>query len=80
MLLDYCLLSMLLVLAHLLRYNVRLLTATLDGLGAVGDGAHAIHEMVQISPMVERSALLALLLLAPTEYAAEPSRDKAEPC
>jgi glutamate carboxypeptidase len=40
-------------------------TATLDGLGAVGDGAHAPHEQVMIPLMVERSALLALLLLAP---------------
>ena len=41
-------------------------TATLDGLGAVGDGAHATHEQAQIPPMVERCALLVLLLMAPT--------------
>lgn len=40
-------------------------TATLDGLGAVGDGAHASHEGVQIARMPERTALLACLLLAP---------------
>jgi glutamate carboxypeptidase len=40
-------------------------TATLDGLGAVGDGAHAVHEHVSISRMPERAALLALLLLEP---------------
>jgi glutamate carboxypeptidase len=40
-------------------------TATLDGLGAVGDGAHAAHEHVLIPRMVERCALLVLLLLAP---------------
>jgi glutamate carboxypeptidase len=40
-------------------------TATLDGLGAVGDGAHAPHEQVLIPQMVERCALLVLLLLAP---------------
>jgi len=40
-------------------------TATLDGLGPVGDGAHAAHEQVVKSQMPERSALLALLLLAP---------------
>ncbi len=39
-------------------------TATLDGLGAVGDGAHADHEFIYIDKMIERSALLALLLLA----------------
>jgi glutamate carboxypeptidase len=42
-----------------------LYTATLDGLGAVGDGAHANHEFLFIDKMVERSALLALLLMAP---------------
>ena len=40
-------------------------TATLDGLGAVGDGAHAAHEQALIPQMVERCALLVLLLLAP---------------
>jgi glutamate carboxypeptidase len=40
-------------------------TATLDGLGAVGDGAHALHEHVLIPRMAERAALLALLLVAP---------------
>jgi glutamate carboxypeptidase len=39
-------------------------TATLDGLGAVGDGAHAEHEHVVISRLVERCALLVLLLMA----------------
>jgi glutamate carboxypeptidase len=42
-----------------------LYTPTLDGLGAVGDGAHARHEFLYIDKMIERSALLALLLLAP---------------
>jgi glutamate carboxypeptidase len=40
-------------------------TATLDGLGAVGEGAHAAHERVLIPQMVERCALVVLLLLAP---------------
>jgi glutamate carboxypeptidase len=40
-------------------------TATLDGLGAVGDGAHAAHEQVMVPQMVQRCALLVLLLLAP---------------
>ena len=38
---------------------------TLDGLGAVGDGAHARHEFCYVDKMVERSALLALLLAEP---------------
>jgi glutamate carboxypeptidase len=40
-------------------------TATLDGLGCVGDGAHADHEHIVIDPSVDRCALLARLLLAP---------------
>jgi glutamate carboxypeptidase len=36
--------------------------ATLDGLGAVGGGAHADHEWVDISVMPERSLLLAGLI------------------
>jgi glutamate carboxypeptidase len=36
---------------------------TLDGLGAVGDGAHAHHEHVVISQLPVRSALLSLLLI-----------------
>ncbi|MGE0826248.1 MAG: M20 family metallopeptidase [Candidatus Binatia bacterium] len=43
-----------------------LFTATLDGLGAVGDGAHARHEFIYFDKMVERSALLALLLMTPS--------------
>jgi glutamate carboxypeptidase len=42
-----------------------LYTATLDGLGPVGDGAHAEHEHVEIARLPERAALLALLLLVP---------------
>ena len=42
-------------------------TATLDGLGAVGDGAHAAHEHLSIRHLVERTALLAELLMAPVE-------------
>jgi len=40
-------------------------TATLDGLGAVGDGAHADHEHIRIDETLDRCALLALLLRAP---------------
>lgn len=39
--------------------------ATLDGLGAVGDGAHAVHEHVVAARMPERAALLARLMLEP---------------
>ncbi len=41
-----------------------LYTATLDGLGAVGDGAHAEHEHLNIDKTLERVALLAMLLMS----------------
>lgn len=41
------------------------LTATLDGLGAVGDGAHARTEFVYVDRLVERTALLARMMLYP---------------
>jgi glutamate carboxypeptidase len=40
-----------------------LYTATLDGLGAVGDGAHADHEHVLVNLLPQRCALLAALLM-----------------
>lgn len=36
--------------------------ATLDGLGAVGDGAHADHEWASVPAMAERAALVAALI------------------
>ncbi|MFT4832396.1 MAG: glutamate carboxypeptidase [Psychroserpens sp.] len=38
-------------------------TATLDGLGTPGDGAHASHEFIMKNQLVERTALLTLLLI-----------------
>ncbi len=35
---------------------------TLDGLGAVGDGAHALHEHVEIEALADRAALVAGLI------------------
>jgi glutamate carboxypeptidase len=40
-------------------------TPTLDGLGAVGDGAHALHEHLRMGYMAERAALVAGLLRHP---------------
>src|SRR4029077_16508467 len=37
-------------------------TPTLDGLGAVGGGAHADHEHVLVDPLPGRAALLAALI------------------
>lgn len=42
-----------------------LYTATLDGLGCVGDGPHAAHEHIEIGPTLDRCALLACLLMMP---------------
>jgi len=40
-----------------------LYTATLDGLGTPGDGAHASHEFIFSDKLIERTALLTLLML-----------------
>ena len=37
-------------------------TPTMDGLGAMGDGAHAVHEHVLLSSLPERAALSAAIL------------------
>lgn len=41
-----------------------LYTSTLDGMGPVGDGAHARHEHLHIGKTLERAALLGLLLMS----------------
>ncbi len=46
------------------NFAARLGVPVLDGLGAVGDGAHARHEYATVSGMVERTALAAALLHA----------------
>jgi glutamate carboxypeptidase len=47
------------------NFTAALGVPTLDGLGCAGAGAHAAHEHIVISSMIERAALLALLLLDP---------------
>lgn len=42
-------------------------TATLDGLGIIGDGAHAPSERIDIRNLVPRTALLASLLIEPID-------------
>lgn len=49
-------------------------TATIDGLGPVGDGAHAEHEHLYIDKTLERAALLVLLLISPPVPPTEPPR------
>lgn len=46
------------------NFTAALGVPTLDGLGAVGDGAHAEHEFLYVDKMPERTALLARLLTA----------------
>jgi len=49
-----------------------LYTATIDGLGAVGDGAHARHEHLLLGKSLERAALLTLILMAGKVPESEP--------
>ena len=42
---------------------------TLDGLGAAGEGAHAVNESILIDRIADRTALLAKLLAAPLAQA-----------
>jgi len=44
------------------NFTAALGVPTLDGLGAVGDGAHAAHEYVDVAALPWRAALLAGLL------------------
>ena len=44
------------------NFTAALGVATLDGLGAVGDGAHALHEHVDIESLPDRAALVAGLI------------------
>jgi glutamate carboxypeptidase len=46
------------------NFTAALGVPTLDGLGAVGDGAHSSHEHIVINTMPARAALLAALLAA----------------
>lgn len=50
------------------NFTAGLGTPTLDGMGAVGDGAHAAHEHIVIASLAERAALLATIL---TQWEAE---------
>ncbi len=52
-----------------------LYTPTLDGLGTPGDGAYAAHEFIFTEQLIERTALLSLLLLAPPLGASKSAGD-----
>jgi glutamate carboxypeptidase len=57
-----------------------LYAATLDGLGPVGDGAHAPHEFLYVDETLERTALLTLLLLSPAlDHASSAHAEEAPP-
>lgn len=45
-----------------------LYSPTIDGLGAVGEGAHAYHEKIFLKETLQRTALLTLLLLEPASH------------
>lgn len=53
-----------------------LFTGTLDGLGPVGEGSHAVDERVDTLQMPERTALLALLLLEPNVLRRSPNEGR----
>jgi glutamate carboxypeptidase len=44
------------------NFTAALGVPTLDGLGAVGDGAHALHEYVEMESLTDRAALIAGLI------------------
>src|SRR5262249_11677918 len=44
------------------NFTAALGVPTLDGLGAIGDGAHALHEHVEIDSLPDRAALVAGLV------------------
>ena len=44
------------------NFTAALGVPTLDGLGAIGDGAHALHEHVDIETLPDRAALVAGLI------------------
>ena len=44
------------------NFTAALGVPTLDGLGAIGDGAHALHEHVEIDALTDRAALVAGLI------------------
>jgi glutamate carboxypeptidase len=44
------------------NFTAALGVATLDGLGAIGDGAHALHEHVELESLPDRAALVAGLI------------------
>ncbi len=46
------------------NFTAALGVPTLDGLGAVGEGAHALHESILVDRIADRTALLAKLVLA----------------
>lgn len=53
-------------------------TATLDGLGTTGDGAHARYEHIVTEKLVERTALLTLLVIAESLRTEISSRKRKE--
>lgn len=57
------------------NFTAALGVPTLDGMGAVGEGAHATHESVQIEHLAPRTALLAGMILHGCEAVGESNPD-----
>jgi glutamate carboxypeptidase len=57
------------------NFTAALGVPTLDGLGAVGDGAHALHEHVEIAALADRAALVAGLIASLPHNQDEISQD-----
>lgn len=51
-----------------------LFSPTIDGMGAVGDGAHAWHERIFLKETLQRAALFARLLLEPSLFPEQEER------
>ena len=56
------------------NFTAALGVPTLDGLGAVGEGAHAVNESILTDRIADRTALIAKLLAAPLSSAQESTR------
>ena len=59
------------------NFTAALGVPTLDGLGAVGEGAHAPNESILIDRIADRTALLAKLVVAWPDLAGQATRSPA---
>ncbi len=50
------------------NFTAALGVPTLDGMGAVGEGAHAAHESILVEHLIPRTALLAAMIASPLQF------------